>query len=94
MQKGQASISRVKATDREGDAARKEISFNCVAYHQPPITPAHDRRHDGPKFAPTLALAAVSGFHSRSAILCCSKSSQYCVNAKGAGWAGINGGAE
>ena len=37
MQKGQASISRVKATDREGDAARKEISFNCVAYHQPPL---------------------------------------------------------
>ncbi|QHO71286.1 hypothetical protein ACH79_00145 [Bradyrhizobium sp. CCBAU 051011] len=35
MQKGQASISRVKATDREGDAARKEINFNCVAYHQP-----------------------------------------------------------
>jgi hypothetical protein len=35
MQKGQASISRVKATDREGDAARTEISFNCVAYHQP-----------------------------------------------------------
>ena len=32
MQKGQASISRVKATDREGDAARTEISFNCVAY--------------------------------------------------------------
>ena len=40
MQKGQASISRVKATDREGDAGPKEISFNCVAYHQPQL-----RRH-------------------------------------------------
>jgi hypothetical protein len=35
MQKGQASISRVKPTDRESDAARTEISFNIVAYHHP-----------------------------------------------------------
>ncbi|XIA64919.1 hypothetical protein ACFIOY_40295 [Bradyrhizobium sp. TZ2] len=35
MQKGQASISRVKATDREGDAARTESGFKRVAYHQP-----------------------------------------------------------
>jgi hypothetical protein len=35
MQKGQALISRVKATRREGDAVHTEISFNCVAYHQP-----------------------------------------------------------
>ncbi|XIA64305.1 hypothetical protein ACFIOY_36370 [Bradyrhizobium sp. TZ2] len=35
MQKGQASISRVKATDREGDAVRTEISFNCVASPAP-----------------------------------------------------------
>ena len=31
----QASISRVKPTDRESDAARTEISFNIVAYHHP-----------------------------------------------------------
>jgi hypothetical protein len=35
MQRGKLQISRVKVTDREGDAARAEISFNCVAYHQP-----------------------------------------------------------
>jgi hypothetical protein len=35
MQEQQASISQVKATDREGDAARAEISFSSVAYHQP-----------------------------------------------------------
>jgi hypothetical protein len=35
MLKGQASISRVKATDQESDVAHKEINFNCVAYHQP-----------------------------------------------------------
>jgi len=32
-----ASFNRapVKATDREGDAARTEGNFNCVAYHRP-----------------------------------------------------------
>src|SRR6185295_19958370 len=34
MQRGKRQISLLKPTDREG-AARTEISFNCVAYHQP-----------------------------------------------------------
>ena len=49
---GQASISRVKATDREGDAVRTKTSFNCVAYHQPRSVQASKFELSQPPYRP------------------------------------------